>query len=197
MQTVVLISGKRYSGKDTAALGLKAQLLGSSKILALADMVRADYIKSLKNNDNISMDDLKHNDSVLKEQHRIPIIKLAEEMKIKHGKNYWAKRLFDTHIRDDDSGTQVFIISDWRFIEEYNYFYSLISSVVTIRINATEDTRRQRGYIFNESIDKGPSETSLDTYNKFKIVIDNDGTTNELYEWLHILYVLPTFVNYC
>lgn len=171
VKIVILVSGKRYSGKDTAV-----EFIEGAKPLALADAVRMEYLAE-HNDSGIVYEDL--TDRVRKEQHRSGIIALSEGRKKTHGKSYWVRKLYEDYIRN---GTGAFVISDWRFIEEYNYFMDIVDDdivVVTLRINATLETRKNRGLVYNSNVDESIGETGLDDF-EFDYVIENNETLDAL-----------------
>lgn len=57
----------------------------------------------------------------------------------------------------------IWIVSDCRRPTDMQYFTSNYNCV-SIRVCASEETRKQRGWIYTHGIDDAPSECSLDTY---------------------------------
>lgn len=170
---IVLVNGKRFAGKDTVA-----NLITDAKRLALADAVRNEYVQQC--NGTVTFEELVDRDR--KEKHRSAIIALSEGRKRTHGKTYWIRKLYKDHIAS--ASAVVFVISDWRFIDEYKFFFEENDDdddiiVLTLRVNATNETRKQRGWIYNAEIDESIGETGLDRFD-FDYVIDNNGSIEEL-----------------
>lgn len=67
----------------------------------------------------------------------------------------------------------VWIISDARRPSDMEYFCTQFHCV-TVRVTASEDVRRSRGWIFTSGIDDATSECALDAFS-CNVVIDNDG----------------------
>lgn len=180
---VILLSGKRYAGKDTFAESLAQQFgTGRCKIIALADQVREEYIATLiEETVVITVDDLKRNSHHrLKELHRPGLIKLAEDRKREHGIDYWSRLLYEKHMNNNGDGSTIFLVTDWRFIEEFAFFTSQKRvQVVTVRIDASLEARQARGFVYNQQTDTGRSETNLDLF-PFDYRISNNDSKEHL-----------------
>lgn len=173
---VILISGKRCSGKDTVADCIK-ESNGYIKKVSFGTIMKMDYCK-LK---QINMDDLK--DRMIKEKHRPYLIEFAESQKQKHGMDYWAKRCWSQYHKNND----ILLISDWRFLEEYQFFQQLyhdgyIHELKTIRVEASNESKLKRGWKPNPKVDGHRGEVELDSFADFTYVIYNNGTEDELSE---------------
>lgn len=196
MYQVILLSGKRYAGKDTFADCLFRSDPTKYVVVALADLVREEYIAKYKGPDRLTNQILKSNDNnALKEKHRPGLIALAENQKKQHGMDYWSKRLYETQIRNKHPGEgqtteRVYVISDWRFLEEYMFFANLPDvKVLTVRIEASMETRKKRGFVYDPVTDTSRSETNLDSF-PFDHVVTNDDTVDTLMK-----KVLKIFLN--
>lgn len=76
-------------------------------------------------------------------------------------------------------------MSDVRRITDIKWFKETYKDIVrTIRINADDDTRSSRGYVFKAGIDDGPSECDLDDYKRWDLIINNGEGRNSLEEQL-------------
>ena len=151
---IILISGKRYAGKDYWADKIQ-KLVNDSTILHFSDMAKLEL------SDETGLDyDRLINDRDYKEKHRAQIINLAESRRKRDGE-YWAKKLSQYICQNKFQGV---IISDFRFIEEYNYIkkYFFASDISTIRLNICDEMRLDRGWEYNSEVDDSESETSLD-----------------------------------
>nr|QFG73997.1 MAG: phosphomevalonate kinase [Megaviridae environmental sample] len=163
---VILLSGKRYVGKDYCAGDLADKLITIHKntlIVSLADKVKQEYCE-LMNKDYWRL----HQDRQYKEENRPAIVEYATTERAKDPL-IWCKKL-TTYIEKLSSFYEFFIISDIRYPNEINYFNSLYDAV-NVRIHADDITRTGRGYIKNP-VDQDETEVSLDNF-KFDIYVDN------------------------
>ena len=67
--------------------------------------------------------------------------------------------------------SDVVIVSDCRRLTDYAYFNSNFNSL-TIRVESSEENRKERGFRFVEGVDDAESECGLDNY-KFDVVLKN------------------------
>lgn len=72
------------------------------------------------------------------------------------------------------------ILSDVRYKVEREAPKKHNNEAFTIRVNATDETRKQRGWKFVPEIDLDASECELDNEPNFDLILDNDGTLEEL-----------------
>jgi phosphomevalonate kinase len=166
----VLVSGKRYAGKDTVADAL-ARVLGS-------DVTRASFAHAVKSDVaqqyGLSLERLL-TDAAYKEHHRALLISHATDMRARD-RSYW--------VRKAREGTRnpMTIVSDWRFPDEVDWFRSNEPRTMpfTVRVNASDETRCARGWVPGP-VDVDPSECSLDGA-AFDYEIDNNGSMAELEE---------------
>lgn len=69
----------------------------------------------------------------------------------------------------------IWIISDARRPSDIDYFRQNYSPLLTIRVEANDETRRRRGWIFTGGIDDAPSECALDHFTKWDMIVENNG----------------------
>jgi len=103
--------------------------------------------------------------SSYKEQYRVEMIKWGEEVRIRDP-GYFCRLATQT------ANKPVWIICDARRPSDMNYFSSY--NIVTIRVCASDEVRRSRGWEFLHNVDDGESECGLDDY-QCDITIINDG----------------------
>lgn len=72
----------------------------------------------------------------------------------------------------------IVIISDIRRKTDIEFFRSQRYNIKTVRINASEDVRENRGWTFECGVDDVQSECDLDDVTQWDLVIDNDGTND-------------------
>lgn len=70
----------------------------------------------------------------------------------------------------------IVIVSDIRRKTDIEFFESQEYNIRTVRINASEEVRQARGWVFQSGIDDVQSECDLDDFTQWNLHIDNDGT---------------------
>lgn len=72
-------------------------------------------------------------------------------------------------------------MSDCRRKTDLDFFQSKFaesSRVVQVRTSASEETRVERGFVFQTGVDDAESECGLDDEEEWDLVISNDGEAN-------------------
>jgi phosphomevalonate kinase len=152
---VVLISGRRGSGKDYFAEHLQKLLAPGCERRAFADAVKVKAAEQLRLDYKRLMEDRDY-----KEAHRAQLIEFAESKKMWLGNDYWAQQLLVAPIAAD-----YLVVSDWRFEAEYEAIKNTAGvRVVTVRIEVPLKTWMARGFHYNAAVDEHPSETELDDF---------------------------------
>mmetsp|Transcript_12383 Transcript_12383/g.18490 ORF Transcript_12383/g.18490 Transcript_12383/m.18490 type:complete len:206 (-) Transcript_12383:170-787(-) len=153
VQVVVIFSGKRKCGKDYVTGKLVEQLGASTAEIgrlsaplkkAYAEENGLDYKKLLS-------------DGPYKEKFRKKMIVWGEERRNKDP-GFFARKVFN--------GAQkpVLIISDARRPTDLEYFQrsDVDYKIVTVRVEASEETRKKRNWVFTDGVDNVESECGLD-----------------------------------
>lgn len=83
------------------------------------------------------------------------------------------------------------IVSDIRRKTDIKFFQSNGYHIRTIRINAGDDVRQVRGWLFECGVDDVPSECDLDDYDGWDLVIENGDNTDSDASIRKILDLLP------
>jgi len=166
---IVLISGKRLSGKDTLAL-LVQNVLGEDKcqIISLADALKTEYCRSR----DIDIKRI-YEDPIYKEQHRQDLIDWGAFRRAENI-DYWCEKLVENISRP------IVLIPDLRFKNELNFFRNN-SSCVAVRLVVNEQTRKVRGWN-NSPADVDATETEMDSWDNWDYVIENNGSVDHLSE---------------
>lgn len=189
---VILISGKRYSGKDQVAKILKDTCFknNKTKIKPFAYYAKRDYAKI----NNLDLNRLLY-DRYYKEKYRPGIIKLAMDQR-NNDPDVWVKSLYgdilintltlETKPLDKSSEyKEVVFIPDHRFHNEYLYLKKFDHIIVKrMRIITDDLTRSQRGWKYNINIDDNISENSIKDP-KLDEYTDNNLVENK---WDYIIY---------
>lgn len=158
--TFVLVSGYICAGKDTvAARFLKRLSMGGCrvKVASFAEAVKRDAAAQHQL-DFALLTNHSAEGRAYKEKHRQKLIDVGMEGR-RQNENYWVDRVFEAHRHCD-----IVIISDWRFPNECHRLRDLGAAVFCVRVQATQDARRRRGWKPDSSVDNDESETALDQF---------------------------------
>ncbi|KAH3833056.1 hypothetical protein DPMN_106357 [Dreissena polymorpha] len=164
---VLLLSGKRKSGKDFIADRLQCRIGPEvCQILRLSGPLKEQY--ALDN----GLDYQQLLDSTTyKEMYRAKMIAWGEE-KRSADPGFFCRKTIELAQPDRN----IWIISDARRKTDLAFFSENYQKVLrTIRMTCSDDVRKQRGFIFTQGIDDAESECGLDECVTWDIVISNDG----------------------
>merc|ERR1719342_623613 len=114
-----------------------------------------------------------------KEQHRLDMIVWSEKIR-KEDYTYFCRAAIEKYKAKD---FPFWIVSDCRRETDLTYFIEQFGNrVKKIRIVAEDDVRKERGWVFTESVDDQESECGLDRINDWDLIIENNGGSIE--NWL-------------
>ncbi|CAG7816806.1 unnamed protein product [Allacma fusca] len=171
-EILVLISGKRKSGKDYFTDRL-IETFGAEKTAILRIAAPIKHYWSVKN--NLDYEKMLGT-SGYKEQHRFKMVEWSQEVRTK---NYGYFNVEAIRMGKAE-GKPIWICSDIRHRRDYNWFREFYPDLVKrIRVFATEDVRKSRGWLFTPGIDDGPSECNLDDISDWDLVITNNGQSTD------------------
>lgn len=163
---VIILSGKRKSGKDHVA-GLLQNELTSSRcsILRLSFPLKKQYAEE----HGLEFERLLDS-SPYKELYRADMIKWGEEMRNKD------PYIFIRAITKlPGSEKPVWVISDARRMSDITCLNALYpGSVIVVRITADDEVRKNRGWKFTRGVDDAESECGLDDFPGFDLHIKNN-----------------------
>jgi phosphomevalonate kinase len=174
---VIMLSGKRMSGKDTFAQYLIDALKGMglrAQQFALADVTKLEYAASAGIDAKRLLADRE-----FKELHRASMTSWFHQ-RLATDPSFCCKKVI--HHISSAPGLAVAIISDLRLMEDLKFFLdpSLgFKRVITMRLNVHDSCRALRGWK-QSAIDSDITETSFDEYNAWDFCIDNDGNLEAL-----------------
>jgi hypothetical protein len=199
MKKLIMLSGKKRSGKDTSAILMK-QLDPSIKLLAFATPLKQimaatfnipmPILEEWKNDGfvcmhGIPMENQENADFQMQTYREILQNFGTEAMKPVFGNEVWSM-LAVKRIKELFQYTDTVVVTDWRFEVEYDYIYDAFcesknvahgtAEVLTI---ALETWRIERPDVLSE--DSHSSETALDNFEFDKVII-NGGTIEDLKE---------------
>ncbi|XP_052793963.1 phosphomevalonate kinase-like isoform X2 [Mya arenaria] len=111
------------------------------------------------------------NASFYKETHRAKMIKWGEDIREANPYFFCQKT-----VESAAPGVPVWIVSDARRLSDVIFFKEKYpNQLKLVRITASDDIRKKRGFIFTEGIDDAESECGLDKGLEWDITIDNSG----------------------
>ncbi|MBN3309649.1 PMVK kinase, partial [Amia calva] len=171
---VLLFSGKRKSGKDHIAELLRERL-GSETccVLRLSAPLKEQYAQERRLDFHKLLDS-----SGYKEQYRADMIQWGERRR-------QADPGLFCRLAIGDARQPVWLVSDARRRSDLEWFWNRFGERSrTVRVEASEDKRRERGWEFTAGVDDAESECGLDEGVAFDWTIHNDGDQQRLEEQL-------------
>lgn len=148
---IIIFSGKQYSGKDTVAK-IMLQVMPEFRRCAMGDIIKLTYGKEK----GLTYDEIEKN----KPLYRQDLINLGNWGR-SQDPDYWIKRI----IEQDGN----IMVTDVRVPHEYEVFKD--AGAITIRVEASRDTRLKRGELIGEN---DITEIGLDNIKDWDYVIDNN-----------------------
>ncbi|XP_069796714.1 phosphomevalonate kinase isoform X2 [Narcine bancroftii] len=170
---LLLFSGKRKSGKDflTDTVRSRSGGLGveNCAILRLSAPIKEQFAKE----HGLDLEQLLGS-SGYKERYRAEMIRWGEEKRA-HDPGYFCRLIVK------DVTVPVWLISDARRLTDVEWFRTHFAAVTqTVRVKASQETRRQRGWTFTLGVDDAESECGLDEGVHWDWILSNDGDPQEL-----------------
>ena len=154
---IIIFSGKQYAGKDTAAK-IMLDKMPNYRRCAMGDIIKLTYGAQK----GLTYDEIEKN----KAKYRSDLIVLGNWGR-EQDPNYWLKKIIK------QKGN--IIVTDVRVPHEYEVFKN--AGAITIRVEATRETRAKRGQLVGEN---DITEVGLDNEKNWDYIIDNNST----YEYL-------------
>lgn len=147
--SIILLSGKRFSGKDTIAIEFP-----ELKRISIADTMKQEFMKL---NPHIDMYDRQQ-----KEQNLHPFREFTHNIALQE----WIKR---TPYHGNS------IVTDVRTYMEISFLMERFGkdNVKIVRLDVSDEERKRRGWSYDPILDKSYLETELDDY-PFDLVVKNE-----------------------
>ncbi|KAM4601249.1 phosphomevalonate kinase [Polymixia lowei] len=171
---ILLFSGKRKSGKDYVT-DMILKRLGPDVccILRLSAPLKQQYAQE----HGLDLDQLL-GAGQYKEQYRADMIHWGETRR-KQDPGFFCR------LTTREAQQPVWIVSDARRRSDLQWFWrEYPSQTRCVRVQASEQTRRARGWVFTAGIDDAESECGLDSGVDFDWIISNEADTPSLEEQL-------------
>ncbi|XP_004522686.1 probable phosphomevalonate kinase [Ceratitis capitata] len=163
VKKIILISGKRKSGKDHISATLQNIVRDRSQIVRISEPIKTEWAKRL----NLNLNELL-SDGPYKEKYRKDMIEWSEDVRAKDYGYFCRAAMLHAH-------TEIIIVSDIRRKTDIKYFLETYGTLVhTVRIMAKDEIRIERGWHFTKGVDDVASECDLDDYTQWDIVLQNN-----------------------
>lgn len=157
VDNIIIFSGKQYAGKDTAAK-IMLDKMQNYRRCAMGDIIKLTYGAQK----GLTYDEIEKN----KAKYRSDLIVLGNWGR-EQDPDYWLKKIIKQRGN--------IIVTDVRVPHEYEVFKN--AGAITIRVEATRETRAKRGQLVGEN---DITEVGLDNEKNWDYIIDNNST----YEYL-------------
>lgn len=154
---IIIFSGKQYAGKDTAAK-IMLDKMPNYRRCAMGDIIKLTYGAQK----GLTYDEIEKN----KAKYRSDLIVLGNWGR-EQDPDYWLKKIIK------QKGN--IIVTDVRVPHEYEVFKN--AGAITIRVEATRETRAKRGQLVGEN---DITEVGLDNEKNWDYIIDNNSTYDYL-----------------
>ncbi|XP_045501084.1 probable phosphomevalonate kinase [Colias croceus] len=160
---ILLFSGKRKCGKDFLTDNLQKRLGDKCEVIKISLPIKSYWAKEL----NLNLNEML-SDSTYKEQYRLELINWSDKMR---EQDYGC---FCRAACQTAQDKPIWIVSDIRRKTDIKWFKENYGDVIrTIRLEADEETRKERGYQFKSGVDDVVSECDLDDFVGWDLVINN------------------------
>ncbi len=161
---IIIFSGKQYSGKDTVAKIMLAEMT-NYKRCAMGDIIKLTYGEQK----GLTYEEIEKN----KPLYRQDLINLGNWGRAQDP-DYWLKKI----IEQDGN----IMVTDVRVPHEYEVFKN--AGAITIRVEASRETRASRGELVGEN---DITEIGLDNIKDWDYVIDNNSDYETLKEKVYAI----------
>lgn len=156
-EKIIVLSGKQYSGKDTAAKIILENLTDFKRI-GLGDAIKIEYGEQK----GLTFEEIEKN----KHLYRQDLINLGNQRRSEDS-DYWIKKVIQM------PGN--IVVPDVRVKRELEYFKE--ANAFKIRVEASRETRSARGQLVGET---DITEVDLDDINDWDAIITNNSTYEDL-----------------
>ncbi|CAF2119139.1 unnamed protein product [Rotaria magnacalcarata] len=166
VKKILLLSGKRKSGKDYIGEKLAEQL--QAVLLHLSEPLKLEYARINQINGEQLLDS-----SSYKENYRKDMIRWGEEKRNEDPSIFCRLTIEQKH--EMCSLNPIWIICDIRRYTDIDFFQKYFPDrLLLVRIEASIDKRKMRGWIFTSNIDDSESECQLDKNVQWTFVFSNN-----------------------
>lgn len=186
---LVLISGKRCSGKDTVAAIISEKK--SSQVHPLASVLKSELAEMINPADAAAITARLMSDRDFKEEYREQLIALGA-LRRAANPDYFVDKAIEAALASKE---EIFIIPDVRLRGELDAIFRSAPlaakfRIIYIRVEADQDARCARGLVPSE-VDSGATETELDGHRPSEcesFLLDNSGDLSALRWALNVIF---------
>lgn len=180
---IVLVSGKRYSGKDLLCDTAITHLTNSYQLNCLK-LSHSDIVKQRYCAENRADLARMLADRSYKEGYRNDLIQFAQEAQ-QRNPLILSEWVLDKIAMQPTKPDLVFI-ADFRRKMEEGFFVQQFGAeqLVTIRVNSTNENREKRGWRYDSVKDQRYTECELDDKEDWHLLFHNDGTKADVERWV-------------
>ena len=188
IKQIIVLSGKRFCGKDYVGEIMANEFKKLYNVDAIYAQPSTEIKKQFAKLRQLDFEKLQ-NDRNYKEIYRDKMTEFSKEQMEKHGDNYY-NRLFVQNVFANTIVPTIYIVPS-RFMFEIELYKLLNIPMTLIRINTKDSVKKNRGWIYDASIDMDISEIALDGYRKWDYIFDNneDGYKSIL-KFIHSLDII-------
>ncbi|CAG0879129.1 unnamed protein product [Cyprideis torosa] len=173
---IITLSGKRKCGKDFISDIIMNSSFGDHGAkLTLSAPIKEHWAATK----GLSYEEL-CTSSEYKENHRKEMVAWGEEQRRKDPAVF-----IRAVAKAAPTKVKFWLVSDVRRWSDMEVFDTLQGTAVKrIKVTASPDTRKRRNFVFTPGVDDAGTECDLDPYEKWDLVIHNDGTEENLHQQL-------------
>ena len=180
---VVVLSGKRFSGKTTLANALVERVRegGGVQLLHLSGALKRAYWAQTTDAEAAADSERRE----VKERHRAAMIAFGEEARARDP-YHWCRLAWRDGVVE--GGARRILVSDARRPVDLDFFRSL-GACVHVRVQCTDAERVRRGWVWEAVVDEGASECGLDD-SPADVCVDGGGAYDAESLWQCLLRML-------
>lgn len=184
---ILIFSGKRKTGKDHITDILFNRCSSEAVKVHLSLPIKSHWAKT----EGLDLNELLGSGDY-KEQHRQKMNAWGETMR-RQDPGYFCKLALQMC---EAIHKKIWIITDARRLSDLCWFrdnYGGGDKIRTVRVNATEEMRCRRGWVFTSGVDDAETECNLDSVTNWDWILDNNANENvlepklkEILDWIHL-----------
>ena len=191
--TIIIISGKRYSGKSFIGTYIMNKLKKFNiniEFLHAANILKYEFCEKYQINYNKLLSDRSY-----KEKYRIKMTHFYNQTKKSKSIDYYNEKLLE-HINKTTKPT-IYIL-DVRHKFEIDFYEKYNFTIIKIRINTDDKIKKSRGWKYDKIIDEDITETDLDNYVDWDFVLNNNQNgTNHIDRFIEsLLKIINSKIDY-
>jgi len=193
---IVLVSGKRCTGKDYACDQAIDYLVNSHNLncikISHSDMVKQLFCEQTGANLDKMLVDREY-----KELHRNKMIEFAQKQQ-RSNPVILSEFVLEKILNTKSTQTTIVFISDFRRKMEQSFFEQAFGpkKIMTIRINSSNENREKRGWKYDPIKDTRYTECELDDKSNWSLMFNNNGTKDDVNKWVRndlLNYLIDVF----